>query len=151
MELRSALTPRSIPPNLLATLGAQANAIASLIEFARPYAEQLAAFNAAVGTEIDPTDLRGIHAAEDPQDFVRRVMNRPERVPDITREELIEIVDRISAADDSGDFYLELFEMNVPHPEASDLIFWPPEELQDASSAQIVDAALSYTPHETTG
>lgn len=150
MELRSVLTPRRIAPDLLSTLSAQADAIASLVESGSPCAEQLAIFSAAVGTDVDATDLRGIHAAEDPEDFVRRVVNRPDRVPDITREELIEIVDRISAADDSSDFYLELFETNVPHPEASDLIFWPPADLQDASSAEIVDAALSYAPHEST-
>ncbi|MFK4761032.1 hypothetical protein ACI3KS_08880 [Microbacterium sp. ZW T5_45] len=65
---------------------------------------------------------------------------------DITREELIEIVDRVIADHGDSDFYLELFQLNVPHPAASDLIYWPPDALAEASSAQIVEAALSYQP-----
>lgn len=55
-----------------------------------------------------------------------RVINRPKRVLDITREELIEIVDRVIADHGDSDFYLELFQLNVPHPAASDLIYWLP-------------------------
>jgi len=75
-------------------------------------------------------------------------VNRPSRIADITREELIEIVDRLSSDPENSDFYLELFEANVPHPEASDLIYWPSDELHDASNAQIVDVALGYPARE---
>ncbi|WP_329082695.1 MULTISPECIES: bacteriocin immunity protein [unclassified Streptosporangium] len=73
---------------------------------------------------------------------------RPERlkVSDITQEELAEIVRRIMEADPDSDFYLRLLEANVLHPRVSDLIFWPPEELQDATAEEIVEAALKYRP-----
>ncbi|MEQ4725362.1 bacteriocin immunity protein [Nonomuraea sp. B19D2] len=73
---------------------------------------------------------------------------RPERpkVSDITREELAEIVRRIMEANPDSDYYLRLLEANVLHPRVSDLIFWPPEELQDATAEEIVEAALRYRP-----
>lgn len=49
-------------------------------------------------------------------------------------------------ADPDSDFYLRLLEANVLHPRVSDLIFWPPEELQDATAEEIVEAALKYRP-----
>ena len=55
-------------------------------------------------------------------------------------------MDRARRVDENSDFYLELFTTNVPHPSASDLIYWPPPALENASSAAIVDAALSYQP-----
>jgi Colicin immunity protein / pyocin immunity protein len=37
-------------------------------------------------------------------------------------------------------------EANVSHPQVSDLIFYPPAELRDASAEQIVDEVLEYRP-----
>ncbi|MEQ4715809.1 bacteriocin immunity protein [Nonomuraea sp. B19D2] len=70
----------------------------------------------------------------------------PAKVPDTTRAELAEIVRRIVAADPESDYYLALLEANVPHPEVSDLIFWPPEKLRDATPEEIVDTALRHRP-----
>ncbi|MEV6931196.1 bacteriocin immunity protein [Dactylosporangium sp. NPDC051485] len=64
----------------------------------------------------------------------------------VTRDELIEIVRRIQAADDDMDYYVLLLSTNVSHPGAIDLIFHPPADLADASPEAVIDAALSYRP-----
>lgn len=69
----------------------------------------------------------------------------PVRLPDITREELVEIVRRI-LADPTDDWYIEAFECNTVMPGASGLIFHPPPKLRDATAEEIVDAALVYRP-----
>ncbi|MEU5942612.1 hypothetical protein ABZ807_26355, partial [Micromonospora sp. NPDC047548] len=78
----------------------------------------------------------------------RRGRARPAtpKVAHVTRDELIEIVRRIQAADDDIDYYVLLLDTNVLHPRVTDLIFWPPPELANASPRAIVDAALSYRP-----
>jgi hypothetical protein len=52
-------------------------------------------------------------------------------VPDITRDELIEIV-RLAMTVDPQDarYYCDLFDKNVPMPGASSLIYWP-EDTKD--------------------
>lgn len=146
MNLRDELTPRPISADTLSVLCDQLEELTALVEHSRPHGRELAAFNAAVGGSFNTADIGGVHAAESAEDFVRHALNRPRTVHDITRDELIEIVNRITTEVEHSEFYLELFEMNVPDPEASDLIYWPPDELVNASSEEIVDAALRYEP-----
>jgi hypothetical protein len=73
-----------------------------------------------------------------------------------TREQLIELVERIRRAEgeteEEADRLIDLFEANVPRPDASDLIFWPELALgaeypgRELTSAEVVDLALSYRP-----
>jgi hypothetical protein len=69
------------------------------------------------------------------------------------RDELIALVRRIMAAEgeteEGADRLVELFEANVPHPDASNFIFWPEHaigERRELSAEEIVDMALSYRP-----
>jgi hypothetical protein len=69
----------------------------------------------------------------------------------LSRVELIELLDRISSGDgteDELDAWVALFEKNVPHPEASGLIFWPERYGLGTSPSheKIVDKALNYKP-----
>ena len=73
----------------------------------------------------------------------------------MTREELVELVRRIMAADaaseEEDDALLALFEASVPHPRASNLIFWPEHELgekRELTPEEVVDLALAYKPIE---
>ncbi|WBW96131.1 bacteriocin immunity protein [Oceanirhabdus sp. W0125-5] len=62
----------------------------------------------------------------------------------LTREELINLVDKIiecEGTEEEIDEMIELLEKNVPDPEVTGLIYWSEEEL---TSEQIVDRALSY-------
>lgn len=62
------------------------------------------------------------------------------------REELVRLVRRITATDGTEaeqDALLELLEQNVPHPEVSDLIYYPPGGIE-LSAEEVVDRALAY-------
>ena len=64
----------------------------------------------------------------------------------LTREELINLVNRIvkcEGSEEEIDEMIEVVKRNVPHPEISDLIYWNKEEL---TPEQIVDKALEYKP-----
>jgi len=64
----------------------------------------------------------------------------------LDRAQLIKLVEQIISADGTEeeiDEMLRLFSSMVPHPSASDLIYWSNPQLDPES---IVDVALSYKP-----
>ncbi|TMR16748.1 hypothetical protein ETD86_24155 [Nonomuraea turkmeniaca] len=149
MDLRPELLPPSVSQERQEQLGREIDRIAELIETGRlmEAREAVAAFNMQTGHTYEPSDFAAYWESQRLEDLARDAA-RPERlkVSDITQEELAEIVRRIMEADPDSDFYLRLLEANVLHPRVSDLIFWPPEELQDATAEEIVEAALKYRP-----
>jgi hypothetical protein len=63
----------------------------------------------------------------------------------LNRDELIALVQKIldaAGSDDEMAAWLTEFERNVPHPAASDLIYWNPRQPLTAES--IVDEALAW-------
>jgi colicin immunity protein/pyocin immunity protein len=69
------------------------------------------------------------------------------------RDELIELVERIMRAEgadqEEADALVGRFEANVPHPAASDLIFYPDAHFgHEPTAEEVVDRALSYRPLE---
>ena len=71
----------------------------------------------------------------------------------LTREELCKLVEKILNVEGSEEeivAWVNRFQRNVPHPEASGLIFWSNMYgLGNAPSAEeIVDKALDYKPIE---
>jgi hypothetical protein len=69
------------------------------------------------------------------------------RVPDITRDELIEVTQRILDGPAGPDcpYYLLILQANVPHPAITDLIYQPAAGTE-STAEEIIDAALSYRP-----
>ena len=64
----------------------------------------------------------------------------------LTREELINLVNKIVECEGSEEEIDEMIDMvkkNVPYPDISDLIYWNEEEL---TPEQIGDNALEYKP-----
>ncbi|QDT38346.1 bacteriocin immunity protein [Stratiformator vulcanicus] len=64
----------------------------------------------------------------------------------LDRRQLIELVTRLMRSygtEDDIDVMIDQFEQNVPHPEPSDLIFYPQREM---SAEEIVDMAINYKP-----
>jgi hypothetical protein len=62
----------------------------------------------------------------------------------MNRDELVELVKKIKedeCSEDEINSWIDLLHENVPHPDASDLIFYSKEEL---SAEEIVDKALNY-------
>ena len=69
----------------------------------------------------------------------------------LTRSELIAIVTTLleapPATEEEVERLIRNFSANVPHPEASDLIYWPEHAFgpgADPTPEEIVDRALSY-------
>jgi hypothetical protein len=90
----------------------------------------------------------------DHETWVRSVLSRRghRRIPDITRDELLELIRRVSMSagkDSEINFWVGLLEANLPDPRISDLIFWPGEyfgdgdETRELSPEQILDIALT--------
>jgi hypothetical protein len=69
----------------------------------------------------------------------------------LSRDELVTLVKRIMACegtDSEQDQWILEFERNVPHPGASDLIFFPKRNM---TAEEIVDEALFYKPIQLPG
>ncbi|MGC4985905.1 hypothetical protein ACLQ18_35715 [Streptomyces sp. DT193] len=148
MNLRPELLPASVSRQRLEELCTEVERIADLLKTAPEAAgEAIAAFNAMTGHDYEALDFAEYYGSRSLEEFAREAA-RPARpvVADITRDELVEIVRRLSMAGPESDYYLRLLEANVPHPRVSNLVFHPSEHLRDASAEQIVDEALRYRP-----
>ncbi|MFF4055044.1 hypothetical protein ACFYZ8_08420 [Streptomyces sp. NPDC001668] len=149
MDLRPELLPPVVPESRLRELRREIERIEELLEGGeRARAETaITAFNEATGQAYGAYDFLGYAASRSAEEFALEAARpRHPRVPDITPDELAEIVRRSLANGPDQDHYLLLFETNVAYPGASDLIHNPPAHLADASAEQIVDAALAYRP-----
>lgn len=107
----------------------------------------IAAFNEATGHAYEGSDFAEYRGARSLEEFAAEAA-RPAhpRVPDVTATELAEVVRRIQDADEETDHYVRVLRANVPHPAPTDLIFWPPPGLEEATAEEIVDAALRHRP-----
>ncbi|BBK78747.1 bacteriocin immunity protein [Clostridium butyricum] len=64
----------------------------------------------------------------------------------LTREELIDLVNKIiecEGSEEEIDEMIEVVKRNVPYPDISDLIYWSEDEL---TPEEIIDKALNYKP-----
>ncbi|MCF2526960.1 hypothetical protein [Yinghuangia soli] len=150
MELRAELRPPAVPAERLAWLCAEIERIEAVIREGTDEEVEaaLAAFNAETGhafTELDLHEYWGACSVEELALCAARPA-RP-RVPDITRDELVEILRRIMDGDPESDYYALILQTNVPNPRVLDLVFGRlPEELRDAGPEELLDAALAYRP-----
>ncbi|MER7585032.1 hypothetical protein [Kitasatospora sp. NPDC097691] len=148
MDLRLELLPPPVSRERLDELCREIERISDLVVLRSEDADEaIEAFNAMTGHDYGALDFAEYDASRDLENFAREAA-RPAhpRVPDITRDELVEVVRRLSAAFPESDYYLRLLSANVSHPRVSDLLFHPPAELQEASAEQIVEEALKYRP-----
>jgi hypothetical protein len=157
MGLRSELMPPVLDEAVVRRLAERA----AKIDGARPgqWEDELAAFNAEANTRLAFGDFQGIYASQDHATWVRSVLSaaviRP--LPDITRDELIELVRRVESAEyeeHETHFWLQALKANLPDVPISDLIFWPDEALgadlgdDELSPERIVDLALTRWPSD---
>jgi hypothetical protein len=91
--------------------------------------EDLSEFNRIAGTTLPISDFQGIYGAEDHEAWVRRILIRQAARPvaDVARSELAEVVRRAMPQNGYADYegYMAVFDVNVPLPDASNLIFYP--------------------------
>lgn len=67
---------------------------------------------------------------------------------EMTRDELIMLVQRIRTVPEAAEELIDVLIRNVPHPNPADLIFHPRMRDHEQTDANIVDEALSYKPIE---
>ncbi|WP_369255354.1 hypothetical protein [Streptomyces sp. R35] len=149
MDLRPELLPPPVTEAHLRVLADEMERIETLL-FGDDAAEAdaaIAAFNDATGHTYGSAHFTGYAGWRELEDFALEAA-RPAypRVPDVAREELVEIVRRILDGDPEHEYYLRVLEANVTNPRASDLIHHPPAGLEDASPERIVDEILAYRP-----
>lgn len=148
VDLRPELLPPPVSTQRLEELSHEIDRIAGLLADGSEEADEaIRTFNTLTGHDYTAYTFTEYWRSRDLEDLAREAARpaRP-RVADITRDELVEIVRRILAVDPEIDYYLLLLEANVLHPEVANLIFYPPDGLQDASAEEIVDEALKYRP-----
>ncbi|MBO3738571.1 hypothetical protein [Actinoplanes flavus] len=147
MHLRPELLPPRIPAARLAELAAAITAVEDRLEHGEDATFLIEAFNADTGNNYDEYDFRGYHSTQTLEEFAYEAAwpSYP-KIPDITRDELVEIAERIVAVDPDTDFYVHLFETNTVRPAAVSVFYHPPAHLTDASVTELVDFILSYRP-----
>ena len=146
MELRDALVRRPVTPEQRVAVGEAILWIEELVDCGDDATTAVETLNETTGHSFGLDDFRFHCGAPDRQALIERACaSPPVRLPDVTRDELVEIVRHI-LADPTDDWYIEAFERNTVMPGVSGLIFYPPPELRDATAEEIVDAALAYRP-----
>jgi hypothetical protein len=155
MRLRKELEAPSIPEEKLLAVRTRLEAVEKLFEQNKPTEEAIREFNQFTGRVYTADKLRYYNAVESIDAFCRKAARpKPQRVLDISREELLEVVRRAmpTTRDPDYEYYMELFDAQVAMPCASGLIFWPDDSREidistyDPTPEEIVDKALAYKP-----
>ncbi len=129
MELR----PELLPPKLDQALMLRLSELADRLD--GPSDEQdeadLVEFNQLAGTSLSADEFQGIYEAMSHKDWVRCLLwsEQIEPVPDVTRDELIEVIRRAKPEGgyfDEHEAYMMIFDTNVVRESASALLFYPP-------------------------
>ncbi len=152
MELRPELPPPPVSPERIDELSAEIERICDLLERRPPdagrAASAIAGFNAMTGHAYAASDFAEYYESRNLEDFALEAA-RPAwpRVPDITRDELAEVTERIldDPAGPDCPCYLLILQANVPHPAIANLIFWPAAGTEPTAE-EILDQALSHRP-----
>lgn len=155
MQLRRELMPPEVTKARRQEIRRRVGEIVAAIEAGRDAEGLVAAFNELTGRRYDAGLFHEYCEAIGIDDLVTEASRpEPRRVEGATRAELIEVVRRAMADPDTpdSDYYMELFEANVPMPHASSLIHYPPDyqsgsddlATYDPTPESIVDQALAY-------
>jgi hypothetical protein len=146
VELRDALRHRPVTPERRLAIAEAVLQIEQLVDRGEDVTVAIETLNEMTGHSFGPDDFHYHCGAPDREELVEQACAPPPvRLPDVTRNELVEIVRRI-LADPTDDWYIAAFESNTEMPGASGLIFYPPPELGNATAEEIVDAALAHRP-----
>ncbi|WP_334075959.1 MULTISPECIES: hypothetical protein [Paenibacillus] len=145
IELRECLRPLQRDAAFKSKLKQEIEQIEAILDEGKDAGKEMAAFNEATGRNYDVYVFANYWRSMSLEDLVEEACSpEPRRVPDITREELVEIVRRLQDSEIShGEsmFCLQLLEANVPMPGVSDLVYW-----EDLEPEEIIERAMSYEP-----
>jgi hypothetical protein len=145
VDLRPELLPPLVSPERLESLCREIRRIENLGWRTQDADDAIRAFNAMTGHDYAWPDFAEYDGYRSLEEFALEAA-RPAwpRVPDITRDELIEVTRRIldGPLDRDHDYYLLILETNIAHPGIAGLF-------NDASlktAEAIIDEALRYRP-----
>jgi hypothetical protein len=131
----------------LTTVTEIARRIYELHEGGHDYALPRARLSELAGVPITKADVCGAFGSISPESFAQQILLDPSMVPvDLTEEEMLELLERIYAADGSEfqiDFWVECLRVNTGDTRICDLIFWPNYYLGDD------DLHRELSPRET--
>ncbi len=156
MQLRPELEPSSLSASLVERL----TWLADHLDGEQNPAQielWLTEFNVKADSNFRWEDFQEIYGYQNHDEWVKSALLRQRIavVPDISHDELLEIVRRIQSnpgGEAETDFYLTMLEANVPYRGVSDLIFWPSvhfgddDDSRELTPEQIVDIALNSEP-----
>jgi hypothetical protein len=129
-----------------------ANDIISRLDRGEDVRDRISSLNAVTGREYDVYFFEYLHGHSSVDEFAREAaLPVPRVVPDITRDELIDIVRlAMTVREPDAKYYRDLFDKNVPMSGASSLIYHPEnrKSVQDISKynptpEEIVDKATA--------
>src|SRR4051812_21161428 len=106
VELRAELSPPVVSTARIEQLCAAIDSVAELLESDADASADIAAFNEDTGHKYEPYDFMTYSSSRNIEDFALEAA-RPAwpKVPDVSRDELVEIVRRIQAMDDDMHYY----------------------------------------------
>lgn len=143
MELHEVLLPPKLNVNHVTELEYLANEIINCLHSANDYRQLLNTFNQLSVRQYNIDDFGAAFGSIGMKEFARKaLMPNPPHLPEITKEEYIEIIQRVASADyleSETTWWLELLNRNLPHPAIFDLIYY-----EDLEPEEILDKALSY-------
>ena len=118
--------------------------------------DELREFNERTGTSYELSEFQGIFGGMEHETWVRTLLCEPFATKPLapTRDELLEIITRLTAGDDEVHeqfFWIRVLETHLD-PEISDLIYWPGEYFGDGDNSrelspqQILETAFESKP-----
>ncbi|MBX9691349.1 MAG: hypothetical protein K2Z81_03125 [Cyanobacteria bacterium] len=125
----------------------------SLHEAGKDTTELLLELGKTVGITVSDADLHGAFGSIDSDDFAKKLCVNSDAIPsDLTREEMIELIQFICAAKGTAsqlDYWIDCLVNNTGDARISDLIYWPEHYFPDGAPdhelepEEILDIALS--------
>lgn len=150
------LRPELQAPRLDEDLVRRLAELAARVDGARPGEadDELAEFNAAIGTSFDFDVFQGIYGGEEHDVWVRRLLltDLAPKIADLARDDLVAAFSRILSRDCSEadrDYLFATLKRSLDDPQITDLVYWPGEYFSDGKSAraltpdEMADAALA--------
>ena len=141
MARRTSLTAPTPDPSVVERLAHLAREIVDALDSEKDASAQLSEVREITGCDdYDEPFFRMLYGASSPEEFAEHAaLGTPPVTPDISREEIIELISLATEPGRKQTFYLNMLEKNLPNAEISDLIFWPDRE---RTNDEIADEAL---------
>lgn len=155
MKLRKELLPPEFDENKVAQLAQLAESLDGCDSRLENCAALRLEFNSLANSNLQAEDFH-FSGATDADTFVRRVLaSRPQKLDNITYDEMLELMTRVCNADGTEyeiDYWLAFLEIQLGNHKLSDLIFYPNNYFGDdvdrdeMTPKEILDEAITNKP-----